>query len=34
MIPRRKFRPEITYKKDPEQIIIAQQAVTPTERSF
>ena len=34
MIPKRKFRPEITYKADPEQIIIAQQSVTPTERSF
>ena len=25
--------PEITYKKDPEQIIISQEAVTLTERS-
>ena len=34
MIPARQFQPEIVYRKDPEQLIISQQALTPIERSI
>ena len=34
LTPRRKFLPEITYKKDPEQVVISQEAMTLAERSF
>ena len=34
IIPARKFQPEIAYRKDPEQLIISQQALTPIERSI
>ena len=33
LTPRRKFLPDITYKADPEQIIISQEALTLAERS-
>ena len=33
ILPVKQYQPEVAYRKDPEQLIISQQALTPVERS-